>query len=123
MSESSQWHQQQAVKGPMRAASRREARQMERASTRRRFGRGRRGRRGTKRNVRRRVMAVERMLLARNRERRVGAVARDDRIGVVGALRVRTVAAGETAVGLGRRVVYYRVHGTIARDERNRRQL
>lgn len=95
---------------------------MERESTRRRFGRGRLGRRGNKRNVRRRVMAVEMMLLARNRERRVSAVARDDRVGVMGALRVRTVAAGETAVGLGRRVVYYRVHGTIGREEMNRRQ-
>ena len=83
---------------------------------------GRLGRRGNKRNVRRRVIAVEIILLSRNRERRVDAVARDDRVGVRGARRVRTVAAGETAVGLGRRVVYYRVHGTIAREERNRRQ-
>ena len=67
-------------------------------------------------------MAVEIMLLSRNRERRIDAVGRDDRVGVMGALRVRTVAAGETAVGLGRRVVYYRVHGTIARAGRNRRQ-
>jgi NADH:ubiquinone oxidoreductase subunit K len=95
---------------------------MERESTRRRRIRGILGRRGNKRNVRRRIIAVEIMLLARNRERRVAAVARDDRRGVRAALRVRTVAAGETAVGLGRRVVYYRVHGTIAREERNRRQ-
>jgi NADH:ubiquinone oxidoreductase subunit K len=95
---------------------------MERESTRRRLGRGMVGRRGNKRNVRRRIMAVEMMLLSRNRERRVSAVARDDRVGVMAAMRVRTVAAGETAVGLGRRVVYYRVHGTIGREERNRRQ-
>jgi NADH:ubiquinone oxidoreductase subunit K len=95
---------------------------METAGTRRRLRRGIVGRRGNKRNVRRRIMAVEMILLARNRERRVAAVVRDDRVGVRAALRVRTVAAGETAVGLGRRVVYYRVHGTIAREERNRRQ-
>lgn len=95
---------------------------MERETTRYRFGIGRRGRVGNKRNVRRRVMSVEMMLLARNRERRVAAVSRDDMVGVRGALRVRTVAAGETAVGLGRRVVYYRVHGTIGREEINRRQ-
>jgi NADH:ubiquinone oxidoreductase subunit K len=95
---------------------------MEIESTRIRLGRGIVGRRGNKRNVRRRIMAVEMMLLARNRERRVAAVGRDDRVGVIAAMRVRTVAAGETAVGLGRRVVYYRVHGTIGREERNRRQ-
>lgn len=87
-----------------------------------RFRRGRVGRRGSQRNVRRRIMAVERRLLARNRERRRRAVERDDRVGVMRGVRVRTVAAGETAVGLGRRVVYYRVHGTIGREERNRRQ-
>jgi NADH:ubiquinone oxidoreductase subunit K len=101
---------------------RRKKKTMERESTRRRLGRGIVGRRGNKRNVRRRIIAVEIMLLARNRERRVAAVARDDRVGVIAAIRVRTVAAGETAVGLGRRVVYYRVHGTIGREERNRRQ-
>lgn len=83
---------------------------------------GGRGRRGTQRNVRRRVMAVERMLLSRNRGRRTRAVAQDERVGVVGALRVRTVAAAETAVGLGRRVVYYRVRGAITREGINRRQ-
>lgn len=80
-----------------------------------RYRRGRRGRRGNKRNVRRSVIAVEMMLLSRNRMRLERAVKLDDRRGVRGALIVRTVAAGETAVGLGLRVVYYRVHGTIER--------
>lgn len=96
---------------------------MERGRVRGRWVRGCRGRRGRTRNVRRRIIAVERILLSRNRERLVTAVSRDDRVGVIGAMRVRTVAAGETAVGLGRRVVYYRVHGTIGRQGRNRRQL
>ena len=87
-----------------------------------RYGRGRVGRRGNKRNVRRSVIAVEMRLLSRNRVRRERAVRMDDRRGVRGALRVRTVAAGETAVGLGLRVVYYRVHGTIERVWINRRQ-
>lgn len=67
-------------------------------------------------------MAVERMLLSRNRGRRMCAVAQEDRVAVVGALRVRTVAAAETAVALGRRVIYYRVRGTITREGMNRRQ-
>ena len=99
-----------------------EEKRMERQRTRGRLGRGVVGLLGNKRNVRRRIMAVEMMLLSRNRELLVSAVRRDDRMGVRGALRVRTVAAGETAVGLGLLVVYYRVHGSIAREDRNRRQ-
>ena len=67
-------------------------------------------------------MAVEIRLLGRNRRRRGTAVQLDDRMGVRAALRVRTVAAAETAVGLGLRVVYYRVHGSIERVWMNRRQ-
>jgi NADH:ubiquinone oxidoreductase subunit K len=95
---------------------------MERRRVRRRRGVGGRGLLGNERNVMLNIIAVERMLLSRNRGRVMQAVRRDDRRGVVGARRVRTVAAGETAVGLGRRVVYYRVHGTIGRKGRNRRQ-
>lgn len=80
------------------------------------------GRRGSKRNVRKRIMAVEMMLLSRNRRRLSLSVSMDDRTGVRIGLMVRTVAAGETAVGLGLLVIYYRVHGTVGRDDRNRRQ-
>lgn len=86
------------------------------------YRRGRRGRRGSKRSVRRLVISLERMLLSMNIERIEKSVRRDDMVGLRGGLCVITVAAAETAVGLGRRVGYYRVHGNIGREDINRRQ-
>ncbi len=65
------------------------------------------------------LMSIELLLLGVNRRLRTASVARDDVVGQVFARRVLTVAAGESAVGRAVRVVYYRVHGTIARRTMN----
>jgi NADH-quinone oxidoreductase subunit K len=64
-------------------------------------------------------MSIERRLLGVNRKLITSGVRRDDRRGQVFARMVLTVAAGESAVGLAILVVYYRVHGTIARRTMN----
>ena len=81
---------------------------------------GVRGRVRNKRSVLVVLMCIELRLLAVNRQRRAHSVFRDDVRGQVFARVVLTVAAGESAVGLAVRVVYYRVHGTIAMRTMNR---
>lgn len=62
-----------------------------------------------------RLRSIELRLLAVNLTLVTHAVVRDDLWGQVFALRILTVAAAESAVGLAILVVYYRVRGTIAR--------
>lgn len=65
------------------------------------------------------LMCIELMLLAVNLQRRIYSVYLDDRIGQVFALYVLTVAAAESAIGLGILVVYFRVRGSIAMQSMN----
>lgn len=65
------------------------------------------------------LMCVELMLLAVNLQRRVTSVYLDDRMGQVFALYVLTVAAAESAIGLGILVVYFRVRGSISMSSMN----
>lgn len=65
------------------------------------------------------LMCVELMLLAVNLQRMVTSVYLDDRVGQVFALYVLTVAAAESAIGLGILVVYFRVRGSISMGSMN----
>lgn len=62
------------------------------------------------------IMCVELVLLSLNLNFIVFSVYLDDLYGQIFALFVLTVAAAESAIGLGLLVVYYRVRGTIAMD-------
>jgi NADH-quinone oxidoreductase subunit K len=65
------------------------------------------------------LMCIELMLLAVNLQRMIYSVYLDDRMGQVFALYVLTVAAAESAIGLGILVVYFRVRGSIAMHSMN----
>ena len=60
------------------------------------------------------LLAIELMLLGVNLNFLTFAVELDDRMGLLFALLVLTVAAAESAIGLAILVIYYRVRGTIA---------
>ena len=62
------------------------------------------------------LLSIELMLLALNLNWIGFSIAMDDSYGQLFALFVITVAAAESAIGLGLLVVYYRVRGTIAMD-------
>nr|BBQ05337.1 NADH dehydrogenase subunit 4L [Hemiarma marina] len=62
------------------------------------------------------LMSIELMLLAINFHWIGFSFALDDAMGQVFALLILTVAAAESAIGLGILVIYYRVRGTIAMD-------
>lgn len=65
------------------------------------------------------LMCIELMLLAVNLQRLIYSVYLDDLMGQVFALYVLTVAAAESAIGLGILVVYFRVRGSIAMHSMN----
>lgn len=77
---------------------------------------------GNNRHVIRTVIWVEGRLLVRNRTIRISASKVDDRLGLVLSRRVRTVAAAEATIGLGLRLAYYRVYGSVGLHGRNRVQ-
>ena len=60
------------------------------------------------------LMSIELMLLAISINLVVFSVFFEDLFGEIFTLLVLTVAAGESAIGLGILVAYYRVRGTIA---------
>lgn len=60
------------------------------------------------------LMSIELMLLAINLQWIGFSLSFDDALGQIVALLILTVAAAESAIGLGILVVYYRVRGTIA---------
>jgi len=60
------------------------------------------------------LMSIELMLLSISLNLVVFSVFFDDLFGQVFSLIVLTVAAGESAIGLGILVAYYRIRGTIA---------
>jgi NADH-quinone oxidoreductase subunit K len=62
------------------------------------------------------LISIELMLLAINFHWIGFSLALDDLYGQVFALLILTVAAAESAIGLGILVIYYRVRGTIAID-------
>ena len=62
------------------------------------------------------LMSIELMLLAVNLQWIGFSISFDDVVGQVVALLILTIAAAESAIGLGILVVYYRVRGTIALD-------
>ena len=62
------------------------------------------------------LMSIELMLLAINFLWIGFSLSLDDLQGQVFALFILTVAAAESAIGLGILVIYYRVRGTIAMD-------
>ena len=62
------------------------------------------------------LLSIELMLLALNLNWIGFSIAMDDSYGQLFALFVITVAAAESAIGLGLLVVYYPVRGTIAMD-------
>ena len=59
------------------------------------------------------LMSIELMLVGVNMSLVLNAVYLDDLIGEVFGIMVLTVAAAESAIGLGILIVYYRVRGSI----------
>jgi len=59
------------------------------------------------------LVCVELMLLATGLLGIIGSIYHDDFVGQVFALFILTVAAGESAVGLGIFIQYYRIKGNI----------
>lgn len=72
-----------------------------------------------RRNLIRILMSIEVVLLAVNMNMVIHSVNLDDMAGQVFALFILTVAAAESAVGLGILVAYYRVRGSIGMETVN----
>ena len=65
------------------------------------------------------LMSIELMLLAVNFQLIVHSALLDDLLGQVFARFVLTVAASESSVGLAILVAYYRLRGSVSRDEQD----